>query len=207
MARTMTSGGPTFSQPRWAGDYLDRNALVPGGAKLDPAQFNAEDAVIVDVGAAGAAQGAVSVPVSPVLSGPIPSGTVLDFGANKFARLTAAAAAGAATITVAALPTALVDADKATYPGVGIKNVPSGTLIGRTIAERDASNGFGPWTTGDDEVYLTAQDVTDFNNVADVELYRPLRIVKENFLPGFAGYSAGAKTAVRSRYTCTRGAD
>jgi hypothetical protein len=148
----------------------------------------------------------VAVPVD-ALSGPIPSGTLLDFGTNKFARLTAAAAAGAVSLTVAALPTALVDNDTAIYPGVGIKNVPSGTLIGRTIAERDASDGFGPWTTGDDEVYLTAQDVTDFDKVADVELYRPLRIVKENFLPGFASYSAGAKTAVRSRYVCTRGAD
>lgn len=72
--------------------------------------------VVVVVGAAGALADATSLPVD-ALSGPIPSGTVLDFGGKKFARLTAAALAGAVALTVAALPTALVDDDTATYVG------------------------------------------------------------------------------------------
>jgi hypothetical protein len=51
------------------------------------------------------------------LTGPIPSGTVLDFGTNKFARLTANAAAGATSLTVAAIPKALAGGETATYQG------------------------------------------------------------------------------------------
>ena len=36
----------------WAGDFLDRDHMIPGGAKLDPAQFVDTDAVVVNVGAA-----------------------------------------------------------------------------------------------------------------------------------------------------------
>jgi hypothetical protein len=91
--------------------------------------------VIVTVGAAGAAQGAVAVPVD-ALSGAIPSGTVLNFGGAKFARLTAGAAAGAVALAVAAIPTALVDNDTATYAGVagsGSKVLLAGTAIGELL--------------------------------------------------------------------------
>jgi hypothetical protein len=211
MSRTnMSTTGPTRSAPVWAGDFFSRDHLIPGGATLDAAQFTQTDAVVVTVGAAGAAIDAVSVPVD-ALSGPIPSGTVLDFGGKKFARLTAAAAAGAVTLTTAALATALVDNDTATYPGatgdIGLKVVPSGTAIGRTIAERDAGTGFGPAAAADDEVFLTAFDVLDPSVNPDVELYRHGSIVKENFLPAFTGLASGVQTKLRALYQCTLGAE
>lgn len=92
--------------------------------------------VVVTVGAAGALAGAVSVPVD-ALSGAIPSGTVLSFGTNKFARLTANAAAGATSLTTAAIPTALVDNDAATYTpadGSGNKILPAGTAVGELLS-------------------------------------------------------------------------
>lgn len=92
--------------------------------------------VSVVVGAAGAAAGAVSVPVA-ALTAAIPSGTTLDFGGAKFARLTAAAAAGAVALTVAALPTALVSGDTATYAGTkgsGNKVLKAGTAVGETLS-------------------------------------------------------------------------
>ncbi|MFN2511992.1 MAG: hypothetical protein ABR568_11180 [Pyrinomonadaceae bacterium] len=61
----------------------------------------------ITVGAAGAAAGATTVPVG-ALTQAIPSGTVLDFGGGKTARLTASAAVGATSLTVSALTTALV---------------------------------------------------------------------------------------------------
>lgn len=206
MSRSMGQTGPTLGAPEWAGDWLNRDSLVPGGAKIDAAQFQNYGAVFVDVGAAGALAAATSVPVV-ALSGAIPSGTVLDFGGAKFARLTAAAAAGATSLTVAALPTALVDADTAWYQGTGMKTIPSGTPIGRTITERDASTPFGPALSTDDEVYLIAFDVTDADEINDVELYRHHRIVKENFVPGFASFTSGLKDKIRALYTCTRGAE
>lgn len=186
----------------WAAEALSPDKLMPGGAKLAASQFFAEDSVLVDVGAAGAAIGATTVPVTPALTGPIPSGTVLDFGGAKFARLTANAAAGAVTLTVAALPTALVDADVARYAGAGVlkTRVASGTLVGRTYVERDAGTGFGPWVTGDEEVYLVAFEVQDAVARPDISLVSHGTKVYENNLPGWAGSTAGFKTAVRGAY-------
>lgn len=185
----------------WAAEALSPERLIPGGAKVAASQFFAEDSVLVDVGAAGAAAGATSIPVV-ALSGPIPSGTLLDFGTNKFARLTASAAAGAVTLTVAAIPTALVDADVARYVGAGVKKkrISSGTLIGRTYTERDAGTGYGPWATGDDEVYLVAFEIVDADANPNVELVAHGTKVYENRLPGWAGSSAGFKAAVRAAY-------
>ena len=158
------------------------------------------------MGAAGAAGAATSVPVA-ALTAAIPNGTVLNFGTNKFARLTAAAAVGATSLTVAAIPTALVSGDTATYAGVGTSiTVPSGTIVGRTIAERDAGTAYGPAGAADDEVYITCFDRYDVTINTNVELYRPNSIVKETFLPGWAGIASGVKTKIRAAYVCTVGA-
>lgn len=205
MTRMTHSTATIAGAPVWAGDWGDRNHLVPGGAKIDAAQFNATDAVIVVVGAAGAAQNATTLPVD-ALSGAVPSGTVLDFGTTKFAVTTAAAAAGATSLSVRALVTALADNDTATYKGIGLKSIASGTVIGRTYAERDAGTAFGPAGDSDDEVYLVAFDVTDAAQSADVELYRHGGIVKENRLPQWATLSSTLKTKIRAAYSTTKGA-
>lgn len=173
---------------------------------MDPAQFHGQDAVSVVVGAAGALAAATSVPVA-ALSGPIPSGTVLDFGTGKFAVLTAAAAAGATSLTVRAIPTALVSGDTALYEGTQLNTVVSGTFIGRTIAERDANTGFGPAADADDEFFFVAFDVTDVSNNPDVELYRQGGVVYENFLPVFSALSSAQKAKIRSLYVSSIGRD
>jgi hypothetical protein len=206
MARIETNNPATLGVPRWAGDFMGREHLVPGGARLDATQFASLEAVRVTVGGAAAAQGATSVPVT-ALTGPIPAGTVLYFGSGEFARLTAAAAAGATSLTVEALPNALEAADTALYDAGVLRTVPSGTAIGRTLAERDAATGFGPADAADDEIFLVAFDVTDAVRNPDVELYRHNSIVKENFLPGWAGLASGVKDAIRELYTCTLGAE
>lgn len=204
MPRSMLSTtGPSLSSPRWAGDYLGRDNLIPGGAKVDATQFPAVDAVVVTVGAAGAAIGAVSVPVT-ALTGPLPAGTQLWFGGAKVAKLTAAAAAGAVTLTVAALPAALVNADTATYVGTGAVYIQSGTVVGRTLAERDAMTPFGVPADADDELYIIPFDISDAAKNDDIELYRPNNIVYENFLPAqFAGLSATIKGKLRTLYRCS----
>lgn len=94
----------------------------------------------------------------------------------------------------------------------GVRFVQSGTLLGRTVAERDAGTGFGPvavdGTTGnvtDTEVYLLLYDVTDASENSDCELYRHGSLVKENYLPGYATLTAQRLAAVRERYECVRG--
>jgi hypothetical protein len=206
--RSMNTSGPTLQAPVWAADYGSRDHLVPGGGKIDPAQFAGDVGTFAVVGAAGAAIDATTVPVA-ALTAAIPSGVTLDFGGKKFARLTAAAAKGATSLTVSALATALVSGDKAEYKGsdADVKRVLSGTLLGRTFTERDASTPFGPLAAGDEEVFILYHDIDDANTIADAELYRPGSIVKENFLPDFSGQSTAVKALVRGAYICTRGAE
>jgi hypothetical protein len=193
-----------ISPPVWMGDFSSRESILPAPGKLVASAFNAEDAVKVAL-TANAAVDAISIAVT-ALSGKIPTGTMLDFGGKKFARVTAEAALNATAIAVSAIPTALVTNDAATYKGVGKKRVASGTLVGRTYTERDNKVGFGPAdVTNDDEIYLTAYEVVDLGMLNDCEFYRHNRLVKENFLPGWAGLSNTVKTKIRSLYACIGG--
>lgn len=135
MSRSMAQVGPTLASPPWAGDYGDRRALVPGGAKLNAADFTA--------------------------------------GSD------------------------------------GKKFVPSGTVVGRTYAERDISQGYGPAAVADDEVHIVYHDVEDALHINDCTLYRGKAglIVKETFLPGFSGLASGVKALVRAAYNSVRAAD
>lgn len=190
--------------PRWAADYGSRDHLIPGGARLDASQFFREDSVLVTA-PTGAALAATTIAVN-ALSGPIPSGTVLDFtGAGEYARLTAAAAAGATTLTVEALDAAIEAGDTARYEGAKKKFVKSGTPVGRTIAERDAGTAYGPADAADDETYLVFFDVPDADANPDAVFYRPGSVVKENFLPGVANIAAGVLADLRANYVMQRG--
>jgi len=130
MAR-ITDTTTTLTGGAWAGDYLNREHLVPGGSKVVAAAF--------------------------------------------------------------------------TVNGEGRAFIPSGTLIGRTFAERLAGTAFGPAGDLDDEVFITAFDVFDALVNSDVDLYRPGSIVKENFLPQFGSISAALTTKYRDLYVTTRG--
>lgn len=115
----------------WAGDWLDDESIMPGGAKIDAAQYAANAS--------------------------------------------------------------------------GYKVIPSGTVIGRTFAERAAGTPFGIAADADDEVFIVAFDVTDALKKNDVELYRPGFVVKENFLPDFGTLSAAVKAKIRATYVSTIG--
>lgn len=204
MSRDMIVTGPTLGSPRWAGDFLGGDSLVPGPNKLDAAQFGATDAVTVTL-TANAAAGATSLTVT-ALTGIIPAGTQLDFGGAKLAITSADAAAGATTVAVRATPTAMVSTDDAVYPGTETKYVRSGTVLGRTIAERDAATGYGPAIDTDDEIFLLAFDVDDADENADCELYRHNKQVFENYLPVLpAAMDADLLAILRDVYIMTVG--
>lgn len=196
----------TSTPPEWMGDFWSRETVMPVPARLDPAQFNAVDAVKVTV-TANRAVDAIEVAVS-ALSGPIPSGEVIDLGGKKFVRLTAPAAKNAVSLAVSPLATALVTNDTGTYKGIGKKSVPSGTLIGRTYAERDAGTPWGPAdVANDDEMYLTTRECADLSKDATTELYRHNKVVKENYLPNWATLAGAVKTKIRALYSCIGGKD
>lgn len=91
----------------------------------------------------------------------------------------------------------------------GRRPIPAGTVIGRTLAERDASAAFGLAVNTDDEIFIVAFDVTDAADINDCEVLRAYAgvLIKENFLPGFSGLAALLQTAIRARYNCVRGAE
>lgn len=195
--------GNIKSAPVWAGDFGGREHVMPWPAKIDPAQFIDGAAVVVTLGASASGSAtsltvaALTLPLNPATAlitstqglVLIPSGTVLDFGGAKFARLTADAKLGDTTLTVAAIPTALAGTEVARFSRYGSEFIPSGTLVGRTFAERDAGTAFGPAATTDDEIFLTMFDVADAKVSDDVELYRPKSLVKENYLPTYTALS------------------
>lgn len=88
---------------------------------------------------------------------------------------------GGITLDAAAFPVG-------TFPD-GI--VPSGTLVGRTAAERDADTPFGPFAAGDAEVYLTF-DVAVLADDPAVAAYRPGCIVYPMHLPATSKVAAAA---------------
>ncbi len=102
---------------------------------------------------------------------------------------------------------AKVDAATVAALADGRKFVPSGTPVGRTFIERDANAPFGLAADADDEMLLTARDIYDAAKNNDVELYRPGRVVKENFLPAFQTMSAAIKAKIRSLYITETGVE
>lgn len=195
------------TNPLWAGDFFDRKALLPGGALLVAAEFPAVDAVNVTAsGNAVIDATSILIAATPIPTGKtIPAGTILRFGAKKFAKLTAAAVAGATALTVEALAVQIDAADVATYAGSGLKTAPSGFVVGRTIAERDADTGYGVAADADDEVRIIAFDVPNVDVDPQVEIVRPGFLVYENHLPGFANLSATIKSKLRAAYQMTKG--
>ena len=176
---------------------------------LDLTQFLWTDGATVTVAPEGASIDDTEIPLkNPYPLQKIPNGAVIDFGGKKFARLTAEAAVGATSLTVAALPTALIEDDSATYKGVsGRYLIPAGTLLCRTYSERDAGTGFGPAdVVNDDEFYLSIydtladQDSEDDMSQAIVDLLARDVQIAENRLPNWSTATAAYKEKVREIY-------
>lgn len=190
---------PERTPPAWAGDGLNPKSILPGPIKLEAAQFTSAELTI----AAIAAVDDTSITLSSGLTREIQQGEVIDFGGKKFARATALAPVGATTVSVSPLPTALAIGDTGNFSG--LKFIISGTLVGRTFAERDAGTGYGPAVSTDDEIFLLAFDVPDAVQNPFGAVYRHTCLVFENYLPEWTAMSTDLKTAIRNRYQCMLG--
>lgn len=185
-------------------DYDERRTNLPGGVRIDPAQFNREGTFTVTMAAAASA-GATSLTVDP-LPDDLRVGDILDFtGAGEFAKVTTAAAEGEETVAVEALDAGIEDGDTATVIGAGVKTIPAGTVIGRTNAERDADTAFGPADDADDEVFILVNTIQDADINADAEVMRRGAGIKVNLFPGWDNLSAAIQTALADKYELTRG--
>lgn len=215
MAR-MSFSYQDFSLPTFAAEPFGSDKLMPGGGRIDAAQFDFANAIKVTLGANAAADAtSLTVTVEKIYGSgtedTIPVGTPLYFGASKkLALLTADLSVGDVSASVQALPTALVDEDEAIYPGRDSrKPIPAGTLVGRTFAERasGAAYGIADLAGPDDEIFLLAFTVQDATINDDVTLLRHETLIYEDKLPGWAGLGATAQAAIRARYHCIASVD
>ncbi len=193
------------TNPTWIKDYLDRKAVTPAGALVNPALFPAADAVVA-VANGGEAAGAVSITVDP-LPGPIPAGAIIGGAAGQYVKTTAAVAAGATEIPVEATTFVIADNAVLTYQGTGRKTIFSGTLIGRTYAEEAADTPFGPAADADDIVRLVIWDNPDVDSNPEVEILRPGTLVAYNLIPGWATLSAALQAKIRATYQTIKGVE
>lgn len=184
-----------MSRPAFLADW--HSATRDGGHQIDWANVGSkyqDGSVAVVVGAAGAALNATSVPVA-ALSGPIPAGVTIDFGGAKFARLTAAAVQGAVTLTVAAIPTALVSTDTGYYWTPGSRKIlRAGTAMGELLGAGKISPRV---VTTNPATCLLATDAREDDPTAALSGYGVIKggIVYENLLPDATGGPPAALAA------------
>ena len=203
MGRTTTRSGPWSSAPECFGDPVNADTSVSGGARVDSAQFPRADRVAVTVD--GAVLAGVKQITVDALLGPIPAGKLI-YIAGVAVRTRLAAGTGATTIYTQPLEAPLADNAAGEYMGSGRIELLKGTVLGRSIAERNAGTGFGPAVVGDDEIYLLARYIPDAADIDDVSLYRHVFQVYENFLPGIATMDQALLTKLRGLYTMLTGA-
>lgn len=199
-----------YQQPDWAAEPLTADKLVPGGAKVTASAFARMDAVTVTLAAGAVTAGSnKTLTFTAGLTGAIPSGAILDFGAGEFVTFPTGAAKGATSVTNATVAADLEGGESATYPGTSpIRKLESGTLVGRTFTERDAGTAYGvaDTTTPDDQLFLVAFENTDLENNNEVTLVRHQTLIYEDKLPGWSSLTTGTKTAIRARYQCIKSA-
>lgn len=181
------------------GDYGDREHVLAGGMKLSTAEpFGSAGEFTIKLNDAAAAQGDTTITVD-ALPVDLPDNTELNF-AGVIVTLNGAKAAGQTSLTVDALPGDIADDSEATYdPSVSDKIVPAGTVLGQTYAEKEAGDPIGPAADGDDEVFITFNEV-NADETDDVDVVRHGTLIKVNFLPVWSGLSATVKGKVRAQY-------
>jgi hypothetical protein len=211
---TMRVTSPERSTPRWLADFKDRHFLMESGSQIDRTKYYPRGTVTVTVGTGGAAQGATSLPVAaPGLEADLESGRTLDGGGGLFARLSAPGTAGDTSLTVAALPTAVPAGTVMRANSIsGAVAIPSGTVVSRSTAERDANQPFHPPTDADaatGEVRILVYDVVDANEDDDIVMVRPGASVqiRWNYLPEYTNLSTAVKNRLATDYLLLKGVD
>lgn len=201
----VTYQSSTLQRPEWLADDLSAMCLIPAGTQAEITAFSYSDAQTLTLAAEVVTAGAgKTLNLVDSLEYPIPAGQILDFGTGEYLTLTTAAEKGD-TALVGTLAADTEGGETYDWPGVSGRTViPSGTLVGRTYAERDAGTGFGiaDTATPDDEVFIVAFQNEYAEQDAGITLVRHDALIYENKLPGWDGFDAAAKALVRSLYNC-----
>ena len=202
MARIRQQMFKQRTHPVWAGDFSGREHNLAGGAQADLADFTPDP--VAQTTAAAAAAGDEQVTLTAAFGVALKEGDRIYDAAGPQSVIVAADVAADATV-VAVRPLKKAIAAGASLAAVPVRKVavPSGTLVGRTFAERAAGAGFGPADAADDEVYLVLFGSVDVELEPDIELYRLGSLVYENLLPEWGTMGAALQALVREKYEAT----
>lgn len=150
----------------------------------------------ITVGVGGAAQGATTVPVV-ALPVALPKDLVLPFGTGEFVKLTAAAAAGATSISVEALVNALEAADTAVYGGTGKKMLPQHCAVGDELGNGKLAPRI---ETTNPAIGLLATNAIEGDASAGLSGYGLIRggVFFENMLPDAVGSPKELPAAIKT---------
>jgi hypothetical protein len=187
------------SRPAWAGDVKTRDTVLAGGSRIEFSAFAPAPVALTVSGAVAA--GDEEITFDAALTVDLVAGDrILDGTAGEIIVVRDTVRKGATTVTVFPVASGIADAATLTYIPTRSNRIQSGTLLGRTYAERDAAMGFGPADAADDEVYLLLYDLHDiYMGDGEVELYRHGSLVYENVEP-ISGLSAALLAKVRAAY-------
>ena len=219
MAKIVSSFWKQNDHPVWAGDFFSRDHLVPAGGRLDTSTgFVRSDQVVLNLTASTQPQTTLTLENPAAKTGKvtgdviIPNKARLRIGPGHYLQLTAEVKVGDTTIAVESTLINTTLTEDATYDGVALLVIPSGTLIGRTFAEDTALTPFGSADDADDIMYLIPFPIQvehpagfGFQDIVDTALYRHNSVVKENQVPDFATLSATKVTYIRANYTTQQG--
>lgn len=144
---------------------------------------------------AGAAIGATSLTVA-ALPIAVKTGTLLRFGVDEFARVSADAATGATALSVDALVTAVESGDTAVVNGAGDKYIPAGTAM----AGDPLTNAALVPTVGSDATCLLATGASENGRTDARTGYGVILggVIYENLLPQATGSPKRLPTAART---------
>ncbi|MEO1399686.1 MAG: hypothetical protein AAFV72_00340 [Cyanobacteria bacterium J06635_1] len=191
-----------MQRPDWIADELGAHSLLPAGTQADITQFSYSDSQTLTLAAGAVTAGAgATLTLTEALESDILRGVILDFGEGELFVLEQRANRGDTTL-IGTLAAAVEGGETYLYPGSsGRTVVRSGALVGRTFAERDAGDGFGPAdAANDDEIYLVAFQNEYAEQDAGITLLRHECLVYENRLPDWDTMGATAQAKVRELY-------
>jgi hypothetical protein len=154
----------------------------------------------VTVAAPGASAADTSAPVV-ALTASMLSGTILDFGSAKFAKLAADADVGDVALVTAALPTALIAGDVATFALAAANPILSQTFQKLSMAAQTAEQVRAEMLLGLTAPLYTGDDADELRYAIVLQInYQLERGATPNVLKAAADGNRGTTTTYRDRW-------
>lgn len=194
------------SRPLWMGDAAQYENYIPGGARLRRGSVTGVARIVPS----GSLVGRTAMGKQFELIPPTAIKTAGNFVTTSNTVLTENAAQGATVIKVAdtdgytaIAPNNAITIGAATATILQVNNDNSLVLTGGLAAAQTAGTVVRlTAATTFSELFLTATEITNVDELNEFTQYRQLRMVYLNFLPRFDEFSGDVLTTVKTLYHC-----